>query len=74
MATDFQLKPVDKILIEYNNKNLEENNEEEKKVIDIEFTKQIVDSENAENVIDFKWLYIRREDEEDISQANLNKS
>ena len=34
---------------------MEENDEEEKKPINIELTEQIINSYNDENAIDFKW-------------------
>ena len=42
--------------------NLEENEEEEKEAIDIEFTEQKADTDNDENVIDFRWLDVKGED------------
>ena len=46
--------PVAKALIEYNSNSLEENNEEEKELIDIEFIEQKKYPYNDENAIDFK--------------------
>ena len=46
---------VAKTLIKYNNNYLEENDEEEKEPINIEFTEQKTDPYNDENAIDFKW-------------------
>ena len=45
---------VAKTLIKYNINNLDENDEEEKESINIEFTEQITDLYNGENAIDFK--------------------
>ena len=55
---------------------MEENEEveEEKKSIDIEFTKLIVDPENAENTIGFRLLNVQVEDEEDIANASIIES
>ena len=54
--------------------NLEENEEEEKEAIDIEFTEQKADTDNDENVIDFRWSDVKGEDEEDIAKAKLIES
>ena len=67
LATDL---PVSKTLIEYNN-NLEENNEEEKDLINIELTEQKKESYNYENANDFRWLDVTEEDKEDIALANF---
>ena len=50
---------------------MEENDKEGKKAINTEFIKQKVDSDNYENVIDFRWSDGHREDEEDISKIHL---
>ena len=47
--------PVAKILIKYNGNCSEENDEEEKEPIDIEFTGQKAGPYNDENAIDFRW-------------------
>ena len=62
--------PVAKTLIKYNSNSSEENDEEEKEPIDIEFTEQKTDPENNENVIDFRWSDVQ-EDEEDIALVNF---
>ena len=66
-------RPVAKTLIEYNINYLEENDEEKKEPIDIEFTEQNADheEEKKENTIDFKWSNVQKEDEEDIALANF---
>ena len=46
--------PVAEILIKYNSNDLEENDEEEKEPINIEFTDQNADTYNDENSIDSK--------------------
>ena len=46
--------PVAEILIKYNSNNLEENDEEEKKPINIELTDKKADPYNDVNSIDFK--------------------
>ena len=46
--------PVAKILIKYKNNNLEENDEEEKELINIELTDKKADPYNDVNSIDFK--------------------
>ena len=66
-------RPVAKTLIKYNN-NLEENDEEEKEPINIEFTEQKTDPFNDENAIDFKWSDEQEEDEKDIALANFIES
>ena len=71
MATGW---PVAKTLIKYNNNNLEENDEEKKKPINIELTDQKTDPYNDENVIDSKWSDLTEEDEEDIALANFIES
>ena len=48
-------RPVAKALIEYNSNSLEENDEEEKELIDIELIEQKTYPYNDENAIDFKW-------------------
>ena len=45
--------------------------EEEKVIVGTEFIEQKADPENDENAIDFRWLDIQGEDEEDIAKANL---
>ena len=47
------------------------NNNSEEEAVGIEFIEQKADDENA---IDFRWLDIRGEDEEEIAKANLIKS
>ena len=47
--------PVAEILIKYNKNNLDENDVEEKKPINIELTDKKKDSYNDENAIDSKW-------------------
>ena len=64
---------VVKILIKYNSNNLEENDEEEKEPIDIEFTEQKAGPENDENVIDFKWSDVQEENQKHIAKANFIK-
>ena len=63
-----------KILIKYNNNNLEENDEEEKEPINIELTDQKTDPYNDENSIDSKWSDLTEENEEDIALANFIES
>ena len=53
------------------NNNLEENKEE---AIDIEFTEQKADTDNDENVIDFRWSNVKGEEEEDIAKTKLIES
>ena len=65
-------RPVAKILIKYKY-NLEENDEEEKEPVDLEFAEQKADPYNDENAIDFRWSDVK-EDEEDIALANFNKN
>ena len=60
--------------IDDNNNNLDEEDEEEKEAVGIEFTEQKVDSENDENVIDFRWSSIRGKEEENIAKDNLIES
>ena len=67
-------RPVAKILIKYNNNNLEENDEEEKEPINIELTDKKTDRYNDENSIDSKWSDLTEEDEEDIALANFIES
>ena len=62
---------VAKTLIEYNSNSSEENNEVEKKPINIEFTEQNTDPYNDENAIHFRWSDEQEEDEEDISLVNF---
>ena len=59
--------------IDDNNNNSEED-EEENETIGIEFTEQKANAQNDENVINFRWLDIRVEDEEDIAKANMIES
>ena len=61
--------PVVKTWIEYNNSS-EENYEEEKEPIDIEFT-EIKWPWNDKNAIDFSWSDVQQEDDEDITLANF---
>ena len=58
-------RPVVKTLIEYNN-SLDENDEEWKEAINIEFTEQKADPYNDENATEFKWSDVKEENEEDI--------
>ena len=69
-------RPVAKNLIKYNSYSysLEENEEEKKEPINIEFTEQKKDPYNNENAIEFRWSGVKKEDEEDIALANLNES
>ena len=53
---------------------MEENDEEEKKPINIELTDQKTDPYNNENSIDFKWSDLTEEYEEDIAMANFIES
>ena len=66
-------RPVSKTFIKYKGNNLEKNDEEEKKPINIEFTEQKIDPYNDENAIDFKWSDVQ-EDEEDIALNNFIES
>ena len=66
-------RPVAKTLIKYNSNNLDENDEEEKGPINIEFTEQKTGTYNDENDFDFKWSG-EKEEEEDIALANFNES
>ena len=59
---DKQMKDAE---IDDNNNNYEE---EEKETVELEFTEQ---KANPENAINFRWPDIRGEDEEDIVKANL---
>ena len=68
-------RPVAKILIKYNSNNLEENDEEEKELINIELiVKKKKDPYNDENAIDSKWSDVKEEDEEDIALTNFIES
>ena len=67
-------RPIAKTLIKYNSNNLEENDEEKKEPITIEFTEQKTDPNNAENAIDFKWSGVQEEDEKDITLVNFSES
>ena len=67
-------KPVAQTLIKYNSNRLEENNEEERKTINIELTDHETDPYNDENAIDFKWSGVKEEDKEDIALANFSES
>ena len=53
---------------------MEENDEEEKEPINIEFTDQKTDPYNDENAIDSKWSDLTEEDEEDVALANFIES
>ena len=53
---------------------MEENDEEEKKPINIELTDQKTDPYNDENSIESKWSDLTEEDEEDIALANFIES
>ena len=66
--------PITKILIKYNNNNLEENDEEEKEPISIELTDQKADPYNDKNSINSKWSDLTEEDEEDVVLANFIES
>ena len=55
-------RPVSKTLIKYNSNSLEENDEEEKEPIDLEFAEQKTDPYNEEIAIDFRWLDVQEED------------
>ena len=68
MATDLLEA---KSLIEYNRNDLEENEDEKKEAIDIEFIEQKKDPDNDEIAIDFRWSDGREEDEEDITKKIL---
>ena len=57
-------KPVFKSLIKYITNNAEENDEEEKESIYIEFTDQKKRSENDLNAIDLRWSDVEGENEE----------
>ena len=71
MATGW---PVAETLTKYNSNSLEENDEEEKEPINIEFTDQKTDPYNDENSIDSKWSDLTEVDEEDVALANFIKS
>ena len=66
-------RPVVYTLIKYSN-NSEENDEEEKEPINIEFTEQKIDPYNDENAIDFKLSGVKEEDEENIALDNFIES
>ena len=53
---------------------MEENEDEEKEPIIIQFTEQNTDFDNNENAIDFRWSDVKEEDEEDIALANFIES
>ena len=53
---------------------MEENDEVEKKPINIEFTEQKTYPYNDENVIDIKWSGVKEEDGEDIILVNFIES
>ena len=53
-----------KFLIEYNGNSSEENDDEEKETINIEFTDQKSDHENYKNAIDFRLSDKQREDKQ----------
>ena len=61
-------RPITKTLIKYNSNSSEENDDEEKAPIDIEFTEQ---KAGPENVIDFRWSNVHKEDEENIALAKF---
>ena len=71
---DEQDEEIKNTEIDDKSNNLEENEEEEKEAIDIEFTEQKIDTDNDENVIDFRWSDVKGEDEEDIAKAKLIES
>ena len=53
---------------------MEENDEEEKEPINIEFTEQKTDPYNDENAIDFRWSDAKEEeDEEDIALTSFSE-
>ena len=66
--------PVAKILIKYNNNNLEENDEEEKEPINIELTDKKTNPYNDEYYIGSKWSDLTEENEEDTALANYIES
>ena len=53
---------------------MDENDKEEKKTINREFTEQRSYPENNQNAFNFRWSDVQRENEEDISQANFIES
>ena len=53
---------------------MEENDEEEKELINIELTNQKTDPYKDENFIDSKWSDVAEENEEDIALANFFES
>ena len=53
---------------------MEENDEEEKELINIELTDKKTDHYNDENSIDSKWSDLTEEDEEDIALVNFIES
>ena len=53
---------------------MDENDEEEKEPIKIEFTELKTEPYNDENDIDFRWSDVLEEVEEDISLANFIES
>ena len=53
---------------------MEENNKEEKEQINIELNEAKGWSWNDENAIDFRWLGVQKEDDEDITLANFFES
>ena len=53
---------------------MEENDEEEKELINIELTDHKTDHYNDENSIDSKWSDLTEENEEDIALANFIES
>ena len=66
---------VDKSLIKYNNNNLKENDEKEKKPINIELNEQKTDPYNDVNAIEFRWSdEEKKEEEEDIALVNFIES
>ena len=67
-------RPVVITLIKYKSNSLEENNEEEKEPIDVDFTEQKAGPNNHENAIDFRYSDVQEEDEEDIALANFIES
>ena len=67
-------RPVAKTWIKYKGNNLKENNEEEKRSINIKLTEQKSNTYNYENAIDLKLSDAQEEDKEDIALANFNES
>ena len=53
---------------------MEENDEEEKELINIELTDQKTDHYNDENSIHSKWSDLTEENEEDLALANFIES